>query len=120
MFPGPAVARKGAYELRDSLRQLGYPLLVLNNETKESKHFWDGISLTEKADDWLQEAAVVVQPAFIENHPYSLLRALGAGIPVIATPACGIKAHSLLTLVPAGDSDALANAIHKIISRATT
>jgi hypothetical protein len=44
-----------------------------------------------------------------------LLRALATGIPVIATPECGIEAHPLLTLVPAGDAGALRDEIQKIM-----
>lgn len=115
VFPGPAVARKGAYELRDSLRTLGCPLLVLNTQTQETERFWHGFSMTAAASDWLQQAAVVVAPAFLENNPRPLLKALAAGIPVIATPECGIQAHPLLTLVPAGKSDALTKALRAIL-----
>ncbi|HLK52838.1 MAG TPA: hypothetical protein VKU42_05245, partial [Candidatus Angelobacter sp.] len=45
-----------------------------------------------------------------------LLRALAAGIPVIATPECGIADHPQLTLVPAGDAKALRDEIQKIIN----
>ena len=116
VFPGPSLARKGAFEVRDSLRQLGYPLLVLNTRAAESKHFWEGVPMSEVSSDWLQHANVVIQPAFIENNPRPLLRALASGIPVIATPECGIEAHPLLTLVPTGNRQALADALQATIS----
>ena len=106
IFPGPALARKGAFELRTALRGLPYRLRVLHS-TAESHDFWHGVPLSTSSNDWLEDAAVVVQPAFLENNPRPLLRALAAGIPVIATPECGIPEHPLLTLVPAGDADGL-------------
>jgi tetratricopeptide (TPR) repeat protein len=78
VFPGPSLARKGAYELRDAVRSLDSSLLVLNAQTVESKQFWSGVQLAEASGDWLHQAAVVVQPAFIENNPRPLLRALAA------------------------------------------
>jgi len=116
VFPGPSLARKGAFELRDAVQGLGRPLLVLNG-TMESERFWDGIQLVSAPESWLRHAAVVVQPAFIENNPRRLLLALAAGIPVIATPECGIAEHPLLTLVPAGNAGMLRNALQKALSQ---
>jgi hypothetical protein len=115
VFPGPALARKGAFEVRDAVQDIDRPLLVLNR-TVESQDFWSGVQLVNTSDDWLSQAAVVIQPAWIENNPRPLLRALAAGIPVIATPECGIGAHPLLTLVPAGNAKALRDEIQNIIS----
>lgn len=117
VFPGPALARKGACEIRDVLRSLDHQLLVLNGHAAESDHFWDGIQVQGKSADWMRQAAVVVQPAFVENNPRPLLRALAAGIQVIATRECGIDAQPLLQLVPAGDIGALKNAIQSAMSK---
>ncbi|HVG90949.1 MAG TPA: VanW family protein [Alphaproteobacteria bacterium] len=115
VFPGPALARKGAFEVRDAVKRLDRPVLVLS-ATVESKDFWSGIQLVSKSDEWLSHAAVVIQPAWIENNPRPLLRALAAGIPVIATPECGIGAHPLLTLVAAGDAKALRDELQRTLS----
>jgi hypothetical protein len=115
VFPGPGLARKGAFEMRDAVQDLDRPLLVLNR-TVESQDFWSGVQLVRMSDDWLGQAAVVIQPAWIENNPRPLLRALAAGIPVVATPECGIGVHPLLTLVPAGDTRALRDEIQNIVS----
>jgi hypothetical protein len=115
VFPGPSLARKGAFEVRDATRDMDRSLLVLNR-TAESENFWDGVQLMSASDHWLSHAAVVIQPAFIENNPRPLLRALAAGVPVIATAECGIARHPLLTLVPAGDAKALRDEIHNVIS----
>jgi hypothetical protein len=116
IFPGPALARKGAFEVRDAVRHLDRPVLILSR-TVESKDFWSGIQLISKSDEWLSHAAVVIQPAWIENNPRPLLRALTAGIPAIATPECGIGAHPLLTLVAAGDAKALRDELQRILSQ---
>ena len=41
----------------------------------------------------------------------ALLAALAHGLPVIATPACGLAPHPRLTEVPAGDVAALRQAL---------
>lgn len=117
VFPGPALARKGACEVRDALSGLDHQLLVLNSSVTESEHFWDGIHLAENSGDWIRNAAVIVQPAFVENNPRPLLRALAAGVPVIATRECGIDVHPLLELVSAGDVEALKTAIKNVLSQ---
>jgi hypothetical protein len=114
IFPGPSLARKGAFEVRDATLNMGSSLMVLNR-TAESENFWEGVQLVSASDHWLSHAAVIIQPAFIENNPRPLLRALAAGVPVIATAACGIARHPLLTLVPAGDAKALRDEIYKVL-----
>jgi hypothetical protein len=116
-FPGPTVARKGAYELRDALDGTGVNVWLLGSEL-EGNDFWQGFSVHRGAD-WMQQVALVVQPSFVEGQPRALLRALVAGIPVIATEACGIPPQPLLTLVPAGDAKALRIAIAKVFELQT-
>jgi hypothetical protein len=50
-----------------------------------------------------RQAELVVLPAFVENRPRRLLEMLASGVPVIATPACGLGPREGLTLVPTGD-----------------
>jgi glycosyltransferase involved in cell wall biosynthesis len=118
VFCGPSLARKGAYELREALRESGRTLLLLNQGTLETGKFWEGFNVARAAGDWLAQAAVVVQPAFVENAPRPLLRALAAGLPVIATPECGIESRPNLFLVPAGDVEALREAINAALTGA--
>jgi hypothetical protein len=116
-FPGPTVARKGAFELREALRRLNCELVLLGSEL-EGADFWRGVR-TRRPDsnDWLSEVAAVVQAAFVEDRPRKLLAALASGVPVIATAACGIAPRQGLTLVPAGDTDALAAAIAAVLPK---
>jgi hypothetical protein len=108
VFPGPTVARKGAHALRDAAAALGLEVMPLGAEL-EGPDFWRGLR-TIPAGDWAGVVAVV-QPALVEEQPRRLLRALAAGIPVIATPACGIEPRPGLSLVSAGDTAALIAAL---------
>jgi hypothetical protein len=121
-FPGPTVARKGAYELREAARALGLEVVLLGSDL-EGPSFWDGVKTrkfdpAQGADGWLQQVAVVVQPAIVEDRPRHLLSALAAGIPVIATPACGLAPQSGLTIVPAHDLSALTAALRATLALA--
>ncbi len=108
VFPGPTVARKGAPALRDAAAALGLEVMTLGAEL-EGPDFWRGVR-TVPAGDWAGVAAVV-QPALVEEQPRRLLRALAAGIPVIATPACGLEPRPGLYLVPPEDPAALIAAL---------
>ncbi len=111
-FPGPTVARKGAFELRAAAERLHLTIRPMGSEL-EGADFWRGVQLDRPASggDWLDGVAAVVQPALVEDAPRRLLAALAAGVPVIATPACGLDPQPGLTLVAAGDEDALVRAL---------
>jgi hypothetical protein len=118
-FPGPTIARKDAYELREAAKQLGIGVVTLGSEL-EGADFWRGVHVSGIPDGegsrlWLCDLAAVVQPALIEDQPRRLLAALAAGVPVIATRACGIPARDGLILVPEGDSAELSVAIERIL-----
>ncbi len=119
-FPGPTAARKGAYELRAVARALDLEIVLLGGEL-EGEGFWQGVR-TRRArvgeeKEWRNGIAAVVQPALIEERPRSLLAALAAGIPVIATPACGLGRRTGVITVPFGDEDTLAAAIRSVLAR---
>ncbi len=117
VFPGPTIARKGAYELREAVRELDLEVMPLGSAL-EGADFWQGLRLVARPAEpaaWLDQAAVVVQPAIVEDQPRPLLLALAAGVPVVATPACGIAPCPGLTLVPADDGAALALALARIL-----
>jgi hypothetical protein len=113
VFPGPSIARKGAYEVRALALRLDLEVVLLGGDL-EGEGFWSGLPVRHAARtdlNWLREAGLVVQPSIIEEQPRSLLAALAAGIPVIATPACGILPKLGITLIPENDPDALVEAI---------
>lgn len=112
-FPGPTVARKGAFELRAAAAALGLEVVTFGNEL-EGEGFWRGAVIRRAGGKRrFDDVAAVVQPALAEDQPRHLLAALAAGVPVIATAACGIGPHPLLTLVPAGDLAALTEALRR-------
>ena len=70
-------------------------------------------------DRLLSRASVFVLPSHAEGMPISVLEAMAAGCPVIATAVGGVP--DLIVdgvnglLVPAGDAEALALAIHRVL-----
>ncbi|WP_395015535.1 VanW family protein [Dongia sp.] len=113
VFPGPSIARKGAYEVRALALKLDLEVVLLGSDL-EGEGFWSGLPVrhaTRTDLNWLREAGLVVQPSLVEEQPRSLLAALAAGVPVIATPACGILPKLGITLIPENDPEALVEAI---------
>jgi hypothetical protein len=118
-FPGPTIARKGAYELREVALALDLEVLLLGGDL-ERADFWAPVRtrrMPPGADRaaWLGEVAAVVQPALIEDQPRALLAALAAGLPVVATPACGIANVAGLVPVQSADPAGLAIALRAIL-----
>jgi glycosyltransferase involved in cell wall biosynthesis len=61
----------------------------------------------------------IVVPSLAESLPYIVLEAVAAGIPVIATRVGGISeifGPTESSLIPAGDADALAAAMRKVLA----
>jgi hypothetical protein len=110
-FPGPTLARKGAYELRAAVRALDLEIVLIGNDL-EGTGFWDGIRIRRgQGPNWLEGVAAVAQPALLEEAPRALLTALASGIPVIATKACGLGERAGVTIVPADDVATLSEAL---------
>ncbi len=116
LFPAPALARKGAYEMRDVARTLGLELVVTGRDL-EGEGFWKDVHVERAGPQPFEGVAVVVLPSYVEHQPRVLLRALASGIPVITTPASGLAPGPGITLVPIGDAGALAQAISVAIGR---
>ena len=114
-FPASTLGRKGAYELRQLARELQRPVR-LGGPILEHPDFWSGLTLAPAASDWLTGVAAVILPAWVEHQPRRLLRAVAAGIPVIATEACGLLGVPGVTTVPCGDPEALREALASIES----
>lgn len=114
IFPASTLGRKGAYELREAARALDIELVCLGGII-ERADFWNGIKRASAAASWIDGAAAVVLPAFVEHRPRRLLAALAAGVPVIATPQCGLGSLPGVTEVPAGDAEALMAALRAVL-----
>ncbi len=106
-FPASTLGRKGAYELRAVARQLGLRVL-LAGPVLEAPDFWRGIDAIPAAGPraWTNARAVVL-PSWVEHQPRRLLAAVAAGVPVIASAACGLDGAPGVTTVPTGDVGAL-------------
>jgi hypothetical protein len=112
VFPASALPRKGALEVAEVARRLAVRVLVLGTPPSDVET-WAGVnwSAVPYSSDWLSEADVVLLPAYIEHQPRAALQAIAAGIPVVASPACGLKSMSGVQEVQAGDVDAIERAV---------
>ncbi len=115
LFPASALGRKGAYELRDAAKKLGLTLNVLGNAT-EFEGFWGAIPTKKFDGDW-NKIGLVVLPAFIENQPRILLKAIARGIPVIASSACGLGNRNGVTTIDAGNTLELITALEVFLKK---
>lgn len=117
VFPASAIARKGAFELVAALRGLPCRLRVLGSVSTDAG-LWQGIDMEQGnyRDDWVSRAAVVALPAHVEHAPRALLKALAAGVPVIATPACGVSGMTGVHLTKAGDVSALRTLLQQLLA----
>ena len=104
VFPGPTIARKGAFAVRGAAIALGFEVIPLGAEL-EGPDFWAPARVA-KWRGW-DDVAAVVQPSLVEEQPRGLLMALAAGVPVFATSACGIAPQAGLTIIPPDDPVAL-------------
>jgi colanic acid/amylovoran biosynthesis glycosyltransferase len=79
-----------------------------------------GVATTEQVQKHLQESRALVLPSFGEGLPVAIMEALALGRPVVSTYIAGIP--ELICpgingwLVPAGDIDALTQALKEVIS----
>lgn len=117
IFPASTLGRKGAYELRESLRGLPVKLCTIGREL-EGPDFWEGIDWESAPFDanWLERADLVVLPSFVEHRPRRILEAAASGVPVIASRECGVEGGAGIETVPAGDPEVLRSRIKNILS----
>lgn len=110
VLPSSTVGRKGCYELREALCGLDITLVTLGGDI-EGGEFWRGFEVERGGQDWLDRADVVVLPAFVEHKPRRLLQAAAAGVPVIASRACGVEGVTGIETINCGDVAGLRAAI---------
>lgn len=113
VFAASALARKGARELAAALQGWPCRLRVLGAPSDDAR-LWQGIAQVEHMHwrgDALAGASVVVLPAHIEHAPRVLLRAVAAGVPVVASTACGLAGLPGVLEVAPGNVDALQEAL---------
>ena len=104
IFPASALARKGAYEMRKLAQELNIEIYVMGR-AEEHANFWKDVKVHYTTN--LEEAHLLILPAYIEHNPKIVLKALASGITVISTTACGVSPQPNLILVSMGDYEAL-------------
>lgn len=111
-FPASALARKGILELLAALRDQDLEILLPPGDSERGLDAGRA-SLRRVASyrQGLLEADTVVLPAWVEHQPRALLSAIAGGLPVVATPACGLDAAMAWRRVEAGDIDGLRDAV---------
>lgn len=116
VFPASALARKGAYVLALALRGLACRVRVLGSRSDDLS-LWAGLDVEHSgyAKDWLSRANAVVLPAYVEHSPRAALAAIAAGIPVVASSACGLDGLRGVTVVPDGNVAALHAALSEVL-----
>lgn len=115
-FPASPLGRKGVFELGQALQGLDLELLVLGSAQEEGTSPLAGVTHHRSSPGDLYDSRALVLPAWIEHQPRIALRALANGIPVIATSACGLPEHPMLSQVEAGDSDALHAKLEELLT----
>jgi glycosyltransferase involved in cell wall biosynthesis len=74
----------------------------------------------DRVAELIASADILVLPSFSENLPVSIIEAMAAGVAVVATPVGAVE--DIVTneetglLVPAGDVDALASALTRLVA----
>lgn len=112
LFPASLLARKGAYEMRQLVKDIGFELVV-HGKAIESSDFMKGVCYEQTNGNMFQDVSLVVLPAYAEHHPVLILKAIEMGIPVIVSEACGIKSSKNVVVVPVGDYDKLKEEVIK-------
>ncbi|RHX90502.1 VanW family protein [Leptospira stimsonii] len=111
LFPGSALGRKGAYEMKRLAKELDLSLYVLGNAV-EKEGFWESISVRKFQNSW-DEIGLVVYPTYVENKPRELLKAISKNIPIVTTTASGLEDFEGddVVILPVGDYESLKEAV---------
>ena len=111
-FAASPLARKGIFELLAAVRHEPVEILLPPGDSEPALDAGRAqVRRTASYSEGLENADVAVLPAWVEHQPRGLLAAIGAGIPVIATAACGLPSSLPWTRVQEGDSDGLRAAL---------
>lgn len=118
LFPASAVGRKGAYEIKKLAKEFNLDLVILGNAV-ENDNFWEDVK-TEKFNGDYDEIGLMIYPAYVENQPRQILKAISKGIPVITTDACGISAQENVKIVETGNYDRMRNEFQYYLTKKTS
>jgi glycosyltransferase involved in cell wall biosynthesis len=134
LFLGRLGERKGIYDLLDAINHLdidAFQFVLAGDGDLEkvrkivSEHKWEknvqvpGWVGAEEKKRLLQAADIYILPSYHEGLPISILEAISAGLPVIATPVGGIPEAVVDGLngylVSPGDPEAIAASIERVV-----
>ncbi len=110
LFPASLLARKGAYEIRRLAEELNIQFVVHGKAVE----YPDFLSCEYTQGDIFDNIGLVVLPAYVENRPQLILKAISLGIPVIITEACGISPQENVIIVPTGDYETLKKRVEEM------
>jgi hypothetical protein len=90
-FLGPAIARQGAYEVREMAAGLKTPLVVFGADL-EGTDFWRGVDIERRTmgPDWLDDIGAILHPAAVTHAPRRLIDAVVNGVAIYANATCGL------------------------------
>jgi len=91
--------------------------MVLGTPSSDPR-LWAGIDVTHvpyRDVTWLSCADVVALPAYAEHAPRGLLAAVAHGIPLVASPECGLPPSLGAIEVRAGDATGLIAALRRAL-----
>lgn len=104
LFPGSALARKGAIELRNIASEFHLKIAV-SGKASDYPGFWNNVQ-TIPFDGDLSTIRAVIYPAIVEHQPRLVLKAIAHGIPVFLSDSCGIVPSDKVHVLPANDHSA--------------
>jgi glycosyltransferase involved in cell wall biosynthesis len=81
----------------------------------ESPRFWEGFDVERGDENSLILADLVVLPAYVEHRPVRLLKAVAAGVPVIASSACGVENIDGIETIDVSELQHIGDLINKYI-----
>lgn len=111
-FAASPLARKGIFELLAAVRDEPVEILLPPGDSEPTLESGRAhVRRMASYREGLDNADVAVLPAWVEHQPRALLAAIGSGIPVIATAACGLPSSLPWTQVEEGDRDGLRAAL---------
>ncbi|MBM77328.1 MAG: hypothetical protein CL846_02495 [Crocinitomicaceae bacterium] len=105
LFPASSIGRKGVYSIKKLCQDLNLRLTI-SGKKNETKDFWDSIE-TEIFSGDFNEIGLVIYPAYVENQPRSLLKAISLNIPVITSFEAGIKESENVKVIDVNDYNSL-------------
>lgn len=127
IFVGHVQTEKGVLEINEAAKkfpEIKFHLVGSVNETLNT--VWSqnvnlhGIQKTEKIWEYLKKSDIFLFPSYSEGFSMSLLEAMAAGLPVIATDA-GANAEMIEEkggiIIPIGSASSIIDAVEKIRSR---